>query len=161
MTGQITDRVLTAFRIGDPNGDYPVFDATGSKIMPGRWNTPDTPMIYTSESYATAMLEKLVHGSGMLPPHQHFVTITLPPGLSYEVFPTARHKNWADQSPSDSRHYGAAWQREKRSIILIVPSVVARMERNFLIHPDHPEFNRISVSLHEPVYWDDRLFGRS
>jgi len=60
---QALDRVLTSYRIGDPRGTYPIFDATGSTLHPGRWNTPASPMIYTSEHYSTAMLEKLVHGS--------------------------------------------------------------------------------------------------
>ena len=64
---QALDRVLTSYRIGDPHGTYPIFDATGSTLHPGRWNTPASPMIYTSEHYSTAMLEKLVHGSGQLP----------------------------------------------------------------------------------------------
>jgi RES domain-containing protein len=158
VTAQISDRVLTAYRIGDPDGAHPVFDATGSKIVPGRWNTPDTPLIYTSEHYSTAMLEKLVHGSGMLPPNQHFVTVTLPSGVSYEVFPTAHFPAWANATPLVSRDYGAEWARARRSLILIVPSVVAWMERNLLINPLHPDFQRVQVSLHEPVYWDDRLF---
>ncbi len=70
---QALDRVLTSYRIGDPRGTYPIFDATGSTLHPGRWNTPASPMIYTSEHYSTAMLEKLVHGSGQLPPDQHYV----------------------------------------------------------------------------------------
>jgi RES domain-containing protein len=158
VTAQISDRVLTCYRIGDPDGQYPVFDATGSRIVPGRWNTPDTPLIYTSEHYSTAMLEKLVHGSGMLPPNQHFVTVTVPSGISYEVFPTAHFPAWANATPSASRDYGADWARSLRSLILMVPSVVARMERNILINPLHPEFRQVQVSLHEPVYWDDRLF---
>ena len=48
------------------------FDATGSTIAPGRWNTSGSPMIYTSEHFSTALLEKLVHGSGRLPPNQHY-----------------------------------------------------------------------------------------
>jgi RES domain-containing protein len=158
VTAQISDRVLTCYRIGDPDGQYPVFDATGSRIVPGRWNTPDTPLIYTSEHYSTAMLEKLVHGSGMLPPNQHFVTVTVPSGVSYEVFPAAQYPAWADALPSVSRSYGSEWAKAQRSLILMVPSVVARMERNILINPLHAEFQRVTVSLHEPVYWDDRLF---
>jgi len=46
---QTLDRVLTSYRIGDPRGAYPIFDATGSTQYPGRWNTPVSPMIYTSE----------------------------------------------------------------------------------------------------------------
>ncbi|MBX4893189.1 hypothetical protein HJA79_26840 [Rhizobium bangladeshense] len=49
--------------------------------------------------------------------------------------------------------------QEKRSAILLVPSVVARVDRNVLINPAHPEFASITASLHEPVFWDRRLFG--
>ena len=49
--------------------------------------------------------------------------------------------------------------QDSRSSILLVPSVVARVESNILINPAHPEFGGIEVSLHEPVYWDRRLFG--
>ena len=85
MTVQRLDRTLTAYRIGDPTGEYPIFDATGSTIHPGRWNGANTPVIYASEHYSTAMLEKLVHANGLMPPDQHFIEITLPRGLSYEV----------------------------------------------------------------------------
>ena len=75
---QRLDRTLHCYRIGDPDGAYPIVDATGSRLYPGRWNTPDSPVIYASESYGTAMLEKLVHGAGRLPPNQHYVRIALP-----------------------------------------------------------------------------------
>ena len=48
MTPQILDRTLTAYRIGDPAGAYPIFDATGSTIAPGRWNTPGSAVIYAA-----------------------------------------------------------------------------------------------------------------
>ena len=32
-------------------------------------------------------------------------------------------------------------------------------DRNVLINPAHPEFSDIRTSLHEPVFWDRRLFG--
>ncbi len=66
MTAQVLDRTLFSFRVGDPSGAYPIFDATGSTIAPGRWNTPRSPLIYTSEHFSTALLEKLVHGSGRM-----------------------------------------------------------------------------------------------
>ncbi|MBY5813811.1 RES family NAD+ phosphorylase, partial [Rhizobium leguminosarum] len=94
MSAQVLDRTLTSVRIGDPSGTYPIFDATGSTIAPGRWNTSGSPIIYTSEHYSTALLEKLVHGSGRLPPNQHYVTITLPRGLSYEVFSEPALPGW-------------------------------------------------------------------
>lgn len=159
MTAQILDRTLTSYRIGDPNGAYPIFDATGSTIAPGRWNTPGSPVIYTSEHYSTALLEKLVHGSGRLPPNQHFITVTIPRGTSYEVFSPPTLPGWDSMPATVSKTYGERWTIERRSAILLVPSAIARVERNVLINPNHPEFAAIEVSLHEPVYWDRRLFG--
>ncbi|MCZ0736820.1 RES family NAD+ phosphorylase [Phreatobacter sp. AB_2022a] len=159
MTAQVLDRTLTAFRIGDPAGSYPIFDATGSTIYPGRWNTPGSPLIYAAEHFSTALLEKLVHGSGRLPPNQHYVGITIPKGVTYEVFSEAALPGWDGMPPDISKVFGERWCLERRSAILLVPSVVARLDRNVLINPAHPDFGGIEVSLHHPVYWDRRLFG--
>jgi RES domain-containing protein len=159
VRAQRLDRVLRCYRLGDPDGVYPIFDATSSKLYPGRWNTPASPMIYASEYYSTAMLEKLVHGSGQIPPHQYFIEITIPNRVSYEVVNTAALPDWHVQSMLASKAYGEKWQQEKRSLILIVPSVVARIENNILINPEHREFGRITYSLNQPVWWDDRLFA--
>ena len=61
--------------------------------------------------------------------------------------------------PTVSRAYGERWSLELRSVILIVPSIVARIDSNILINPAHPEFRLIEASLHQPVFWDRRLFG--
>jgi RES domain-containing protein len=159
VKAQILDRIVTCVRIGDPAGAYPIFDATGSKLYPGRWNTTSSPVLYTCEHYSTAMLEKLVHGSGALPPNQHFVEITIPKGLTYEVFNEAAWPGWDDPTPGISREFGETWQKSRRSLLLIVPSVVARIERNFLLNPEHPEFAEVLHGLHKPVWWDARLFG--
>lgn len=159
MTAQILDRTLSCFRIGDPGGTYPIFDATGSTIAPGRWNTPGSPIIYAGEHYSTALLEKLAHGSGRLPPNQHYVEITIPRGLSYEVFSPPTLPGWDTMPATVSKAFGECWCIEKRSAILMVPSVVARLDSNVLINPVHTDFGKIQPSLHQPVHWDRRLFG--
>ena len=159
MTAQRLDRVLTCTRIGDPNGAYPIFDATGSTIAPGRWNDAVSPVIYASEYFSTALLEKLVRGAGELPPNQHAVTITVPRGLSYEVFSPPGLPGWDRVPAKVSKTFGALWQAQKRSLILLVPSVVARVDRNVLINPAHGEFAQVECGLHEPVFWDRRLFA--
>lgn len=159
MSGQRLHEVLTAYRIGDPHGAYPIFSAEGSRIAPGRWNTSSSPMIYAAQHYSTAMLEKLVHGSGSIPPNQHFVEIMLPNGLSYEVVEEYTLPGWHEPASAIARSFGEAWHGELRSVLLFVPSVVARMERNILINPDHADFARITHGLHRPVWWDTRLFS--
>jgi RES domain-containing protein len=158
VLAQVLDRTLTAYRIGDPDGAYPIFSAKGSSLHPGRWNTVDTPVIYASEHCATAMLERLA-AQGALPANQHYVEVTIDAGCSYEVFSEAHHPGWQDPSRNVSRAFGSGWRHEARSAILFVPSIVARMERNVLINPDHPDFARIHPGLHRPLWWDERLFS--
>jgi RES domain-containing protein len=159
VTAQILDRGLIAYRIGDPTGAHPIFDATGSTLAPGRWNTSGSPVIYASEHYSTALLEKLIRGSGRLPPNQHYVQITIPRGASYEMFSPPSLPGWDSLPPTVSQKYGAQWCAEKRSLIFIAPSVVARLDNNVMINPAHPEFRLVETSLHQPVFWDRRLFG--
>lgn len=158
MRAQVLDKSLTAYRIGDPDGAYPIFDATGSRLDPGRWNTDAEAVIYTSEHYSTAMLEKLVNAAGIMPPNQHFISITIDAGVTYEVFSEAHYPGWAADTML-TKLYGAAWVAEQRSAVLVVPSVVARMERNLLINPAHPDIAGIRHGLHQPVWWDERLFA--
>lgn len=159
MKGGRTDRVLTAFRIGDPEGIYPIYDSEGARLYPGRWNTAFSPVIYASEHYSTAMLEKLAHANGILPPNQHFIRITVLNGISYEIFQTAAYPDWDARDEGICKQFGAEWHRERRSALLIAPSLPTRIERNFLINPSHPEAAEIRHDLPEPVWWDERLYG--
>jgi len=156
---QRLDRTLTAYRIGDAHGEHPLFSAMGSVYYPGRWNDADTPVVYASEHYSTAMLEKLVQAAGLMPPDQHFIEVTLPPGLSFEMVTKDMLPGWDTAEPGASRDYGVEWVEERRTAILLVPSIPARIERNVVINPAHPEFDRIEHGLPQPVWWDGRLFG--
>jgi RES domain-containing protein len=138
---------------------FPIFDAEGSRLYPGRWNTASAPVIYTSEHYSTAMLEKLVHANGIMPKNQHYVEIRIPNGVSYEVFSEAHNPGWAMENEEICKSYGAEWRHAMRSALLIVPSIPARIERNFIINPDHPDVKNFEISLHHPIWWDSRLYG--
>ena len=50
--------------------------------------------------YSTALLEKLVHANLVMPANQHYIEITIPNGISYEILQTAAHPGW------DSRNEG-------------------------------------------------------
>jgi RES domain-containing protein len=159
VTAQKTDRVLTCFRIGDPNGAHPIYDAQGSRLYPGRWNTADSPVIYTSQHYSTAMLEKLVHANSIMPPNQHYIRIMIPNGTSYEVFVPPYHSGWDGKQETICKRFGREWVKQERSAILFVPSIPARLDRNILINPAHPDACAITHELPEPIWWDKRLFA--
>lgn len=136
-----------------------MFSAQGAARVQGRWHEIGDRVIYASEHYSAAMLEKLVYLSGVIPRGQHYVEITIPAGVSYEVVTPDVLPGWHDKSGGPSRAFGHAWCAAARSAVLIVPSVVARMERNLVINERHADFDRIEAGLETPIWWDERLFG--
>ena len=152
---------MRAYRIGDPAGRFPVWSTAGARRVSGRWHEAGAEVIYASESYSTAMLETLAHWNGAPPPNQHFVEITIPRGTSYEVATADHVRDWSHPDGEVARRFGRAWYSENRSTLLIVPSVVARLERNIVINTRHAEFDLLTVGLETPVWWDQRLFRDS
>lgn len=150
---------LTAWRIGDPEGRYPIYSGDGAALNEGRWHRKGQDVIYASEHSGTAMLEQLVHFNGILPPMQHFIRIRIPAGTSYEIVTKDSLPNWDAEDAAVARDFGAIWFAERRTAILMVPSVVAREERNVLVNPHHNGAARIRAGKPEPVRWDNRLFG--
>ncbi len=149
---------LTVWRIGDPEGRWPIYSAEGAIRNDGRWHRKGQAVIYASEHYGTALLEKLVHYNGVLPPNQHFIAIELPAGTSYEVVTKDSLPGWDDENQLISSAHGSQWIDERRSAVLIVPSVPSREENNVIINPAHPDSSSASQSLEKPVRWDNRLF---
>lgn len=157
MNPSISERTVKAYRIGVANNKYSIFDGTGSSFFPGRWNTAKCRVIYSSEHYSTALLEKLVHSNtGKIPRNQQWIEITIPAGTTYEVVTTYSLSNWNDSDIS--KEFGDNWLKDKRSCILFVPSIVAPLDNNILINEFHPQFPNLSTGLNQPVIWDERLF---
>lgn len=149
-------RATVAWRVGDPEEEGPILDATGSTVKPGRWNTADTPVLYASERCRTAVLEKL-NGSRSLPPEPRAVRILLPAGASFELVTVARLPGWDRDEPDVSCRFGAQWAREGRSLLLRVPSAIVPSEWNWVINPRHPEFCRIAATPPQPIRWQETL----
>jgi RES domain-containing protein len=148
------------FRIADQR--HPIWDGTGAALVGGRWNSPGRPVIYGALSFAGAMLEVLVHSNiGRVPVTQRCVEVevrdevpterleafTLPPG-------------WDAPFSAEARQLGDQWLEDGRSAVLLVPSVVARLEWNALVNPRHPAAALLRPDEPQPVLWDRRLFER-
>ncbi|HEY9015897.1 MAG TPA: RES domain-containing protein [Gemmatimonadales bacterium] len=140
---------------------YPVYDGSGAALEGARWNSPGRALIYTSEHYATAVLEQLVHaGRTALPGAHHAAAIDIPNDLETEELDPATVPDWDAEDSVSARAYGDEWYRTSRTAVLIVPSIPGQpIERNFIINPAHPEAARIRVMPAFIVVWDGRLFG--
>ena len=152
-------QIWQAWRIAD--GRFDPFSPVGASLVGGRWNSPGQGVIYASRSYAGAMLECLAHaGIGRVPRTHVAVEISIAAEVRLEEQDQASlPRGWDQADQRVSRAFGAAWLRERRTAVLVVPSVVARREGNVLINPQHPDFSGIHASTPEPVLWDARLFG--
>jgi RES domain-containing protein len=158
MPPRLLREPLRCYRIGDPEGRFPIYSGEGAALVEGRWHEKGQEIIYASEHYGTAMLEKLAHYNGLLPPNQHFITIDIPAGTSYEEVTKDSLPGWAEPGGAVARAFGSTWLAARRSALLIVPSVVSREEHNVLINPAHPDALAIKAGREKPVWWDQRLF---
>ena len=149
---------LMVYRIGDPNGQYPIFSGEGARKVKGRWHSMGQNPIYCAAHYSTAMLEKLVHFSGIMPDNQYYLEVIIPHGITYEVVTKDSVPNWHGLDSPEANQFGTAWFAAARSCLLLVPSVVARMENNILINPNHAGFAQIEQGLEQPIWWGERLF---
>lgn len=150
---------MQIFRIGDSR--HPLWDGTGAALVGGRWNSPGLPAIYGSLSYACSMLEILVHANiGRVPTTHCYVVADVPAKV-----PAERHdaqtlpRGWDGDDPSIARRFGDRWLAEGKTAVLVVPSVVARLEWNAVVNPRHPAASHLVVSNSQPVIWDQRLFA--
>jgi RES domain-containing protein len=151
---------LEAFRIG--RARFPLFDGIGAALGGARWNVKGQRVIYAADSYAGALLEVLVHSNvGRVPRGFAFIEIHIPSAVDIEeIVPTDLPK-WEAPDFAASQSFGSDWYNEKRTAILVVPSVPGNgMGRNVLVNQEHPQFHLLSASPPRPVKWDRRLFFR-
>lgn len=150
---------LHAWRIADAR--RPILNGVGAALHGGRWNSPGRWAIYAAETYAGALLEKLVHTNiGQIPRNQKYIEILVPAGVAIEEVEPGEIPGWDLADQAVSRAYGDRWYDQQRTAVLLTPSVVTRTERNVLIHQRHRHFPRIRASHPRLVRWDERLFRR-
>lgn len=150
---------LRACRLADAR--RPLFGGGGAALHGGRWNSPGRRVIYAAETYAGALLEKLVHSNiGRVPRDQKYVEISVPPDVAIEEVTAQEIPGWDAEDPIAGRKCGDAWFNAHRAAVLLAPSLLAPLERNVLIHQNHPDARTIRVSEPMPVIWDERLFRR-
>ena len=151
---------MQIFRIGDSR--QALWEGTGAAMVGGRWNSPGRPAIYGSLSYACSMLEILLHANiGRIPTTHCYVVAEVPADVPIERRNSAAlPSGWDGDDASIARRFGDQWLAELRSAVLVVPSVVAKLEWNAMVNPLHPAAVQLVVSQSQKVIWDQRLFGR-
>jgi len=124
------------------------------------------PCVYFSTTLSLAILEVLVHTDSDLMPDDMVA-------LRVEVADLAEEETALDDLPAewlteignaDTQAFGGQWVKERRSPLLVLPSVVLPLEadapeKNVLLNPGHPAAQDIEVAELTPFSFDPRLIS--
>jgi RES domain-containing protein len=139
------------------------FDGEGAYRYGGRWSSPGTRLSYTSEHQSLAMLEYFVHLDVDDPPGDLVLAVAEAQGnLARERVEISNlPSNWRESAaPPQLARLGDEFAQRGEHCLLLVPSVLAPNENNWLINPAHPDYKRIVVREVQPLSYDPRMFRK-
>jgi RES domain-containing protein len=150
---------LTAWRIVKARLAASAFDGEGARVEGGRWNSPGTPVVYTSQSAALAALELLVHlGRGSILAAYVLIPCTFDEAVVSRLDRKRLPRNWRSYpAPPELQLIGDEWVKSGTSAVLEVPSVVIDTDSNYLLNPRHGDFQAIRAMHPQPFEFDLRL----
>ena len=150
---------ITAWRITSEKYADTAFSGEGAKKYGGRFNSVGTLVVYTSESISLATLELLAKaGRRQRLSGRVVLSVTFEESQVIVYDKEDLPEGW------DARPYGPSsqqatgeWIRSEKSLVLKVPSVVVPEEHNYLINPEHPDFDKLEFGEPRPLDPDSRL----
>jgi RES domain-containing protein len=135
---------------------YTALDGEGARLHGGRWNSAGRPMIYAAASPSLAVLEVLVHLDlpvELMPDDYRMLAIEVPDDAATEALAQT------PATDADCQALGDDFLNRGQALVLLVPSVVVRQERNALINVRHPAMVSVRTVSDEPFGFDRRLLN--
>lgn len=132
----------------------------GSLFANGRWNTRDMWVVYTSESIALAKLEALANCGPSIPENRFLLTLEVAEDSPMaEILSEDLPQDWwSVPYPRELSSIIKEIMNERKYVGVIVPSAQSPRERNLLLLPDHPDFNRYVTRKDDTdEFFDPRL----
>ncbi len=130
---------------------------TGGLRAIGRWHYPGQPVVYLTESVASALLEVCVHTAANDIPYSYTLLCVqgpdpTPPAITINDLP----EQWRDQQEI-TRELGTAWLRKQEAALLQIPSAIVPHTKNFLLNPLHPDAAMFRITEAMDYPFDERL----
>lgn len=151
---------MEVFRLSREKYAIPL-SGKGAAIKGARWNSTGVELIYTAGNRSLARAEVAVHLTlATLPDDYFMLTIHIPDDINIkEIFEIDLPEDWKEfPHPLSSQKIGNHFVSEKLFCVLKIPSVVTQGDYNFLINPNHQDFDRIKVSKMDKFPFDNRIF---
>ncbi|QGQ72553.1 RES family NAD+ phosphorylase [Halomonas sp. PA16-9] len=134
------------------------FDGEGARLYGGRWNSKGKACVYLASAESLAMLEVMVHlEDNQLLKEYALLEVTFPEEVLMQLPEDVLPADWrAEPAPPSTAEIGDDWLEGRSSLALAVPSVVAPREMNYLLNPEHPDFQAMVDSAKEVDFSPDR-----
>jgi RES domain-containing protein len=150
---------MEVFRIAKES--YQELDGTGGLFHPGRWHEKGNRVIYASEHRSLSAFEALVHLSKSVLLNNNFLMITIFIPNDAEILTIPNEillPGWDScEYKQDIQQFGTRFLKEKKYLMLKVPSVIIKQEFNYLINPAHPLFKDCKSVRSDYFSFDNRL----
>ncbi|HEC26665.1 MAG TPA: RES domain-containing protein [Gammaproteobacteria bacterium] len=151
---------MLIWRLVKSKHQHTAFSGIGSKLAGGRWTPIGVSAVYTSESPSLAMAEMLVH---METVHFKADYLLIPADLPDNIEILMLHEkklpaNWRNTYEDPKlQTIGKQWIESGASAVICVPSAVMPLEYNYILNPEHPDFEHIEILEAIPFDFDERL----
>ncbi len=150
---------LRLYRFADKNFADDI-SGKGAYLSGGRWNKPGTYALYTSGSVSLALFEVLTRFSiDLIGDIFDLVTLEIPANIPIDEvqlkdLPTAWNGFPAPETVID---LGDKWLKERKGLVLKVPSALIPVESNYILNPLHKEFKKVKKIGRENFNIDKRI----
>ncbi|MGI0119632.1 RES family NAD+ phosphorylase [Zooshikella sp. RANM57] len=138
---------------------HEMLSGEGAYLFGGRWNSKGTRVVYLAESLALASMELLVHlkQSDILKRY-HKLPVSFDSSLVMDLDTDSLPSNWQSyEMEPETQATGDYWVQNKLSLLLKVPSVIIPEESNYLLNPEHPDFDKLQIGKIVKFEFDSRL----
>lgn len=130
--------------------------------MGQRWNAPGLRAAYASATLSLAALEYLGTIVNLDDAPSDLVCVPAEfDEAAVEVADLNQIPGWGATPPDASVSFGSQWLSRRRTVVLQVPSVMIPREPNYVLNPEHPDFeNVVRIGAPDPFAFDARLLRR-
>jgi RES domain-containing protein len=151
------------WRISKSTWQDSIWSGIGGLHADGRWHQRGAgTIVYTSDSLALAAWEIFVNLAKPLndPPALVSAYADVPDSVPISHIEIADlPPNWNHYPrPEELKKYGTNWREKGQTLLLRVPSAVISGTWNFLINPEHPDWQLTEMSDPVPFHFDVRTF---
>ncbi|MCO5235828.1 MAG: RES family NAD+ phosphorylase [Chitinophagaceae bacterium] len=132
---------------------------TGAATYGGRWHSKGVNILYTASTSSLALLESIVHLSGIPAIDYCMACFEIPEDKIIQVDIHRLPEGWnANPASGETVIFGDRFIRQNQYLGLEVPSVIMPEETNILLNPKHVDFPEVKVIYKRKIPLDERFF---